>query len=135
MPRGEAPVELLYGRWLNTQWLGTHNHESWADICNRKLIGKLVLDPEGTYHVYTTPTTPEYSYTGENGFLIVEDTFVDRRGYCYYNVYTEAPYGPYRLYHLWRIDPSGSTMELTWHYAEYPKEIDPHSFAYAKLRR
>jgi len=132
--RKEAPVELLYGRWMNTQSLDIRDCESWMFIGN-KLVGKLVVDPEGTYHVYSNPTIPEYPYMGENGSYTVKESYVDSEGYCYYNVHTEALYGPCIFYHVWRIDPSGSTMELTWHYAEFPEEIDPHGFAYAKLRR
>jgi beta-lactamase regulating signal transducer with metallopeptidase domain len=130
----EVPVELLYGRWVNTQSLDIHDCESWMFIGN-KIVGKLVVDPEGTYHVYSNPTIPEYSYMGENGSYTVKESYVDSKGYCYYKVFTEAPYGPYAFYHLWRIGPSGSTMELTWHDAEFPDEIDPHGFAYAQLHR
>jgi hypothetical protein len=133
--RQEAPVELLYGRWVYTKWLGANNPHQWALVGMNNCIGKLVVDPDGTFHAYIAPTTPEYPYVGENGFFTVEDSYVDRSGYCYYTVITEVPYAPRSFFHLWRIDPSGSTVELTWNYAEFPDEIDPESFAYAKLHR
>jgi beta-lactamase regulating signal transducer with metallopeptidase domain len=131
----KAPVELLYGRWFYIQWMHVPNPHPLTLVGLNNCIGKMVVDPEGTYHIYMSPTSPEYPYIGENGSFTVEESFVDRQGYSYYRVITDAPYGPYRFYHVWRVGPLGSTMELTWHHAEFPEKINPNSFAYAKLRR
>jgi beta-lactamase regulating signal transducer with metallopeptidase domain len=124
----EAPVELLYGRWLTT-------NESWLAACDDRASGKVVIEPDGSFHMYMNPTCPEYPYMGTNGRFTFVDSYVDRKGYCYYQVVTEVPYIPQTFHELWRIDPSGSALELTWYYADFPADIDPQSVAYVLLHR
>ena len=123
----EAPRELLYGRWIDT-----HEYEIYKRV-NCEKIGqkKIVFDQDGSIHIYATPSSPEYSYNGENGFYTIEESHIDRKGYCWYKVISKYPYADTTWYELWRIDPSGSTLELANSSAEYPSHINPDKFNYS----
>ena len=124
----EAPVDLLYGRWVNTR-----GYEHWECASRAR---KVVIDRDGSVHVYKTPTSLEHSYLGHNGHYTIVESRMDRKGYCWYKVITEYPYVSWTWHDLWRIDPSGSTLEMmAYSYAEHPVEIDPQSVSYYTFDR
>ncbi len=72
---------------------------------------------------------------GSNGYFMVKDSYIDRHGNSLYKMRIEFPWKYKGLYELWRIDPSGSTLEVAWDYADYPDNIDPLAYKYYTFYR
>ena len=127
----EAPIELLYGRWLNEQ-----DYDQWKSSDSGLNMGKLIVDQDGSIHLYQTATCPELSYVGANRYYYIADSFIDRKGNHLYKLAIGCPYDKAQiLYELWSIDPSGTTMEITWDYTDYPSEIDTNRYEYYTFYR
>ncbi len=122
----EAPLAPLYGRWLNPDY-----DASWkngADCINK--YAKLVIDRSGNYHSFQNTFTYEYSYIGKTGTWAVENSWIDRTGDCWYEVICYYPFGYATMYHLWKIDKSGSVLEIMYHFADYPPALDREEMEY-----
>ena len=81
--------------------------------------------------MHQTPSCPELSHVGINGYYYIADSFIDRKGNYLYKLAIGCPVDKTSIiYELWRVDPSGSTLEITWDYTEYPSEIDASRYEY-----
>ena len=129
--RKETPVNLLYGRWLNEQ-----DFNPWKADPAGKFMGKLIINPDGSMQLHQTPTCLELFYTGINGSYTITDSFTDRRGNHIYEVMVQdETCGNCILKELWRIDSTGTKMEITWDFSDYPSEIDPNKYEYYTFYR
>ena len=126
----EAPAELLYGRWLNEE-----DYDPWKADPAGKFMAKLTVDPDGSIALYYTPTSLELPYTGINGFYTITDSYTDRRGNHLYKLNIGTIDCQECVKELWRIDPSGSFLEIAWDCSEYPSQIDPDSYEYFTFYR
>jgi beta-lactamase regulating signal transducer with metallopeptidase domain len=129
-PRGEAPYELLYGRWINEEY-----DRAWYECIGTPIHAKLVFDPDGTWHEYRTLDTPEYSYVGSNGTFIVAEYWMDIMGNHWYKVFVRYPLCYAKLYYLCRIDRSGDTLDMSRNDADYPSRIDRDASSYGIYHR
>lgn len=122
----EAPVEPLYGRWVNDQL----DYSKWINHQGDIFKGKLIIDSDGTIHNYQTPDCPEgYDHVGQNARFKVTESYMDREGNYLYEVYTVWCPG-FVGYNLWRLDSSGTMLEGMYDYSDYPIEIQPGDFRY-----
>gem|GEM_PF-1570778 len=127
----EAPIDLLYGRWFNEQ-----DYNPWKASFTTHYLGKLIVDQDGSIHLYQTPTCPELSHVGGNGYYTVTDSYIDHKGNYLYKLAMGYPTNKtFIIYELWRIDPSGTTMEITWDYTDYPSKIDASRYEYYTFYR
>jgi len=122
----EAPLELLYGTWMNPSYDETWKH---GGECVFK-YAKMVVDRDGTIHFFQNSFAPEYSYIGEIGTWEVTNSWTDRAGDNWYKVkyYVLCVYATY--YHLWKIDRSGNVLESMYHWIDYPKAFDREETQY-----
>jgi len=122
----EAPIDMIYGRWIDT-----HVYENYEKLNIDRNCRKVVIDQDTSIHFYPTPSSPEYSYVGENNFYTIKESRIDSKGCYWYKVFIECPYAYTSWYELWRIDPSGSTLERVSEDADYPTDINPSGFNYS----
>jgi hypothetical protein len=123
--RKEAPVELLYGRWIDTH---VYDHYEKVNVCTWPK--KMLIDEDGTMHFYTTISDPELPHIGETDLYTIVENRIDRRGNHYYKLYLEYPHGYTIRYVLIRVDPSGTTLELIHSAFDFPSHINSDSFSY-----
>ena len=98
-------------------------------------MGKLVIDPGGLLHLYYTPTCPEYAHNGSNHSYTITASHIDRKGHYVYELTMYVPSSNDIVYELWRVDPSGSTLEIAWNRADYPDAIDSQAYEYYTFYR
>ncbi len=122
----EAPLSLLYGKWVNPDYDSTWKHG--ADCINK--YAKLTVDQDGNIHFFQNTFTQEYSHIGETGTWEVTNSWIDSTGDNWYEVkyYYPPDYGTY--YYLWKIDKSGTVLEIMYHYADYPQALDRGAMEY-----
>jgi len=123
----EAPLEMIYGSWVNE-----NDCNRWkASLPTGQFMGKIIINEDGTLQMFQTPFSPELPYIGGTGYYTISDSYLDRKGNHFYKIAIKCPFAKILVvYELWRIDPSGSSLELTWNYALYPTEIDPNRYEY-----
>jgi hypothetical protein len=121
----EAPVELLYGRWIDT-----HVYEHYERVGVNTWPKKMVIDEDGTMHFYTAILDPELPHIGETDLYTIIENRIDRKGYCIYKLKAECTYAYSIRYVLIRVDPPGTTLELIHSAFDYPSHIDTNSFSY-----
>jgi len=128
----EAPVEMIYGHWINEK-----DYNKWKADRPGQYAGKVIVRKDGSIQHLQTPECPELPYVGCNGYYTVEDSFFDRQGnYLYKIAFGECPIVvTYIIYELWRIDPTGTKMEITWDLSDYPSDIDPNRYEYYTFYR
>ena len=131
MYKKEASVELIHGKWFNER-----DYNPWKCTPAAQYKGKIILCPDGCLHQYQTPNCPELSHLGHNSFYIIKDTYIDRRGNHLYQIAFSPPTNKtFVVYQLWRVDSSGSNLEITWDYNKFPTEIDPDKYEYYTFYR
>jgi hypothetical protein len=124
LERREAPYELLYGRWINEEY-----DRAWKEMDCPFRSAKIVLTNNGTCHLFQCIDTPEYSHIGSNGTFVITDSWMDLRGNYWYKVFQRYPMGYERWYNLYRIDRSGSVLEINRSDAAYPTALDARSLS------
>ena len=125
--RSEAPLELLYGRWVNDRL----DYSKWEDFQGDWYRGKMVVDPEGKVHWYQTPDSPEMSHVGGHARFTVTDSCTDREGNRWFRGYSVCLQWANVFYYFWRIDPSGTVLESMHSFTGYPAGIRPDDCNYS----
>jgi hypothetical protein len=130
--RKDAPLEFICGHWFNEK-----DYDKWKADRTGQYAGKVIIRKDGSIQHFQTPECPELPHIGCNGHYTVEDSYIDREGNHLYKIaIVHTPLmGPYNLYELWKIDPSGSKMEITWDFSDYPTEINPSIYEYYTFYR